>query len=288
MAAPTGTPPGGTSGTTGTSDGKPRATKVIDSTRDKPDAASAATTETSQPSAERILETNPASSAGSAGTSTPTPASITVTQSDTGKSSTATYLGSGSGPTGIGGVTEPSSPTPTAADQFSRPDSGSVSTSTINPASSTDAGPKGDTTGSTDTDTDTLTTAARDIGQQVGSRAGEEWRLRKQQVSEVAGSLRESASRTAEQVRRQSRQGVNTAQTVVTEHPLAAGMVALGVGLLVAGLLYSQNRRSSRPYYRDREVDFGEYPSNRTYDYRDEERDYRRAEGNAGYDRSGY
>ncbi|WP_158044925.1 hypothetical protein [Skermanella pratensis] len=61
MAPTTGIPPGGTTDTTG---GKPRATKVIDS-RDKPDAASAATTETSQPSADNILET----STGTTGTS---------------------------------------------------------------------------------------------------------------------------------------------------------------------------------------------------------------------------
>jgi hypothetical protein len=54
MATTVGTPPGGT---TGTSIGKPGATKVIDSSRDKPDAASAATTESNQPSAEKILDT---------------------------------------------------------------------------------------------------------------------------------------------------------------------------------------------------------------------------------------
>ena len=257
MAATTGTPPGGT---TGTSNGKPGAAKVTDSSRDKPDVASAATTESNQPSAEKILETSTGSitgstSAGSTGTGTPTPSSITVTQSDTSKSSAATY----GDPTGFGGVTEPS-------------------------------------TSTTDTSSRTGT------GQQVSSRAAEEWQQRKQQVSEVAGNLKDSAARSAEQVRdaanratyrvrQQSRQGVNAAQTVITEHPLATGMVALGVGLLVAGLLYSQSRKSQsyRNYYdRDRDLDLGEYGSSRDYRPWDRESDYRRAEGNAGYDRSGY
>jgi hypothetical protein len=121
-------------------------------------------------------------------------------------------------------------------------------------------------------------------------------------VSEVAGNLKDSAARSADQgwnaanratyrVRQQSRQGVNAAQTVITEHPLATGMVALGVGLLVAGLLYSQSRKSQsyRHYYdRDRDLDLGEYGSSRDYRPRDRESDYRRAEGYAGYDRSGY
>jgi hypothetical protein len=66
-------------------------------------------------------------------------------------------------------------------------------------------------------------------------------------------------------------------------------MVALGVGLLVAGLLYSQSRKSqsNRNYY-DRDWDLGEYGSSRSYRSRDRESDYRRAEANAGYDRSGY
>jgi ElaB/YqjD/DUF883 family membrane-anchored ribosome-binding protein len=253
MAATTGTPPGGT---TGTSNSKPGAASVTDTSRDKPDAASAATTESNQPSAEKILETSTGStSAGSTGTGTPTPSSITVTQSDTSKSSAATY----GDPTGFGGVTEPS-------------------------------------TSTTDTSSRTGT------GQQVSSRAAEEWQQRKQQVSDVAGYLKDNATQSAEQVRdaanqatyrvrQQSRQGVNAAQTVITEHPLATGMVALGVGLLVAGLLYSQSRKSQsyRHYYdRDRDLDLGEYGSSRDYRPWDRESDYRRAEGNAGYDRSGY
>ena len=115
-------------------------------------------------------------------------------------------------------------------------------------------------------------------------------------MSEVAANLKDSAARSAEQVRdaanqatyrvrQQSRQGVNAAQTVITEHPLATGMVALGVGLLVAGLLYSQSRKSQsyQNYYdRDRDLDLGEYGSSRDYRHWDRESDYRRAEGNAG------
>jgi hypothetical protein len=100
----------------------------------------------------------------------------------------------------------------------------------------------------------------------------------------VAGNLKDGAARSAEQVRdtanraayrvrQQSRQGVEAAHTVITEHPLATGMVALGVGLLIAGLLYSQSRKSQ---------------SYRNYYDRDRESDYRQAESNAGYDRSGY
>ena len=284
MAATTGTPPGGT---TGTSIGKPGATKVNDSSRDKPDAASAATTESNQPSAEKILDTGPQA------TGTPTPSKVTVTQTDTGKSSAATYAD----PTGFGGVTEPNTASPTATQQYARPNSGTTSTSTTDTSSRTDTGPKADSG-----TTDNLTETARDIGQQVGSRAAAEWQQRKQQVSEVAGNLKDSAARSAEQVRdaanratyrvrQQSRQGVDAAQTVITEHPLATGMVALGVGLLVAGLLYSQSRKSQsyRHYYdRDRDLDLGEYGSSRDYRPRDRESDYRRAEGYAGYDRSGY
>lgn len=266
MAAPTGTPPGGT---TGTSNGKPRATKVIDSTRDRTDSAAAATTETNQPSAEKILETSPPKTGG------PTPSAVTVTQSDTGKSSSATYSGS----TGIGGVTEPGTGTaaPTTADTGQK----------------------------TESVTDTLTETAKEYGQQVGSRAAAEWEERKRQVSEAAGQLRESASRTAEQVRdaanrtatqvrRQSRQGVDAAQDMVSSHPLATAMVALGVGLLIGGLIYGQTRRSQsyrdydRDYDRDQDLDLGEYGSSRTYRTRDRESEYRRAEGNADYNRSGY
>jgi hypothetical protein len=56
----------------------------------------------------------------------------------------------------------------------------------------------------------------------------EEWQQRKQQVFEVAGNLKDSAARSAEQVRdatnrttywvrQQSRQGVNAAQTMITD-----------------------------------------------------------------------
>jgi ElaB/YqjD/DUF883 family membrane-anchored ribosome-binding protein len=257
MAATTGTLPGGT---TGTSNSKSTAASVTDTSRDKADVVSAATTESNQPSAEKILETSPRSITGSTpasstGIGTPTPSSITVTQSDTRKSSTATQ----GDPTGFGGITEPG-------------------------------------TSTTDTSSRTGT------GQQVSSRAAEEWQQRKQQVSDVAGNLKDSAARSAEQVRdvansasyrvrRQSRQGVDAAQTAITEHPLATGMVALGVGLLIAGLLYSQSRKSQsyRNYYdRNGDLDLGEYGSSRDYRPWDRESDYRRAEANAGYDRSGY
>jgi ElaB/YqjD/DUF883 family membrane-anchored ribosome-binding protein len=271
MAATTGTPSGGTSGT---SNGKPQVTKVANSSHDKPDAASAATTESNQPSAEKILETSPGSTTGSTstGTDTPTPSSITVTQSDTGKISAATY----SGPTGIGGVTEPSMASPTAVEQFSRPDSGTTSTATIDTSSRTNTGPEADSG-----TTDNMTETARDTGQQVSSRAAEEWQQRKQQVSEVAGNLKDSATHSAEQVRdgasratyrvrQQSRQGVNAAQTMITDHPIATALVALGIGLLLGSMWGGQGRKSP------------------AYGYRDRESDYRRAEANAGYDRSGY
>jgi ElaB/YqjD/DUF883 family membrane-anchored ribosome-binding protein len=265
---------------------------VTDTSRGKPDVASAATTESNQPSAEKILETSTGSTTGSTstsstGTDTPTPSSITVTQSDTGKSSAATY----SSPTGVGGVTEPSRASPTAAEQFSRPDSGTTSTSTINTSSRTVTGPKADSG-----TTDNLTETAKDTGQQVSSRAAEEWQQRKQQVSDVAGNLKDSAARSAEQVRaaanrsthrvrQQSRQGVDIAQTMITDHPVAIALVALGVGLLLGSVLGGQGRKSRAYDYRDQD---GKYGSSRNYRFRDRESDYRRAEANAGYDRSGY
>ncbi|WP_158044924.1 DUF883 family protein [Skermanella pratensis] len=216
-------------------------------------------------------------------TSTPIPSSIAVTVTDTGKSSAATYSGSGS--TGIGGVTEPSTAAPTATQQFSQSDSGTTGTLTT----------------STSSKTDTLTETAREIGQQAGSRAAAEWQQRKQQVSEVAGNLRESASRTADQdrditsratyrVRRRGRQGVDAATTMISEHPLATAAVALGVGLLLGSMLGGQARRSQSYGYRnsDQDLDLGEYGSSRSYRSRDLESDYRQAEANAGYDRSGY
>jgi ElaB/YqjD/DUF883 family membrane-anchored ribosome-binding protein len=281
MAATTGTPP---AETTGTSNGKPGATKVIDSSRDKPDAASAATTESNQPSAEKILDTGPQA------TGTPTPSKVTVTQTDTGKSSAATY----GDPTGFGGVTEPNTASPTATQQYARPNSGTTSTSTTDTSSRTDTGPKADSG-----TTDNLTETARDIGQQVGSRAAEEWQQRKQQVSEVAGNLKDSAARSAEQVwdaanrttyrvRQQSGQGINAAQTMITDHPMAIALVALGVGLLLGSMLGGQGRKSRAYDDRDQDLDLGEYGASRSYRSRDRESDYRRAETNAGYDRSGY
>ena len=295
MAATTGTPPGGTAGT---SNDKPGATKATDSSRDKPDVASAATTESNQPSAEKILDTSTGSatgstSTGSTGPSTSKPSSITIPQSDTGRGSATTY----GDPTGFGGVTEPNTASPTATQQYGRPNNGTASTATTDTSSGTNTGSRVNSG-----NTDNLTETARNIGQQVGSRAAEEWEQRKRQISEVAGNLKDSAARSVEQVqdaanrstyrvRQQSRQGVDAAQTVITEHPLATGMIALGVGLLVAGLLYSQSRKSQsyRNYYdRDRDLDLGEYGSSRDYRPWDWESDYQRAEGNAGYDRSGY
>ena len=282
MAATTGTPPGGT---TGTSNGKPGATKVIDSSRDKPDAASAATTESNQPSAGKILDTGPQA------TGTPTPSKVTVSQTDTGKSSAATY----GDPPGFGGVTEPNTASLTTTQQYARPNSGTTSTSTTGTSSLTDTGPKADS----DT-TDNLTETARDIiGQQVGSRAAEEWQQRKQQVSEVAGNLKDSAARSAGQVRdtanratyrvrQQSRQGIDAAQTMITDYPMATALIALGVGLLLGSMLGGQGRKSRSYDYRDQDLDLGEYGSSRSYRSRDRESDYRRAEANAGYDRSGY
>jgi ElaB/YqjD/DUF883 family membrane-anchored ribosome-binding protein len=278
MAATTGTPPGGT---TGTSNGKPGATKVTDSSRDKPDAASAATTESNQPSAEKILDTGPQA------TGTPTPSKVTVSQTDTGKSSAATY----GDPIGFGGVTESNTASPTATQQYARPNSGTTSTSIIDTSSRTDTGPK--------SDTGSLTEAVREIGQKAGSRAAEEWQQRKQQVSQVASNLkdstywtaeqvRETANRATYQVRQQSRQGVGAATTMITEHPLATAMVALGVGLLLGSMLGGQGRKSRAYDYRDQDLDLGEYGSSRSYRSRDRESDYRRAEANAGYDRSGY
>ena len=147
--------------------------------------------------------------------------------------------------------------------------------------------------------TDNLTQTARDIGQQVGSRAAEEWQQRKQQVSEAAGNLKDSAARSAGQVRdtanratyrvrQQSRQGIDAAQTMITDHPMATALVALGVGLLLGSMLGGQGRKSRAYDYRDQELDLGEYGSSRSYRSRDRESDYRRAETNAGYDRSGY
>jgi ElaB/YqjD/DUF883 family membrane-anchored ribosome-binding protein len=281
MATTVGTPPGGT---TGTSIGKPGATKVIDSSRDKPDAASAATTESNQPSVEKILDVGPQA------TGSPTPSKVTVTQTDTGKSSAATY----GDPTGFGGVTEPNTASPTATQQYARPHSGTTSTSMTDTSSRTDTGPKSDSG-----TTDNLTETARDIGQQVGSRAAEEWQQRKQQVSEVAGNLKDSAARSAEQVRdaanratyrvrQQSRQGIDAAQTMITDHPMATALIALGVGLLLGSMLGGQGRKSRSYDYRDQDLDLGEYGSSRSYRSRDRESDYRRAEANAGYDRSGY
>jgi hypothetical protein len=118
-------------------------------------------------------------------------------------------------------------------------------------------------------------------------------------VSEVAGSLKDSAARSAEQgrdaanrvayrIRQQSRQGVNVAQTMITDHPMATALVALGIGLLLGRMLGGQGRKSRAYDYRDQDLDLGEYGSSRSYRSRDRENDYRRAEANAGYDRSGY
>src|SRR4051812_44223165 len=281
MAATTGTPLGGT---TGTSNGKPGVTKIIDSSRDKPDTGSAATTESNQPSAEKILDTVPQA------TGTATPSRGTVAQSETGKSSAATY----GDPTGFGGVTESKATSPTATQQHARPNSGTTSTSTTDTSYQTDTGPKADSG-----TTDNLTETARDIGQRVGNREAEDWQQRKQQVSGVAGNLKDSAARSAEQVRdaanratyrvrQQSRQGVNAAQTMITNHPMATALVSLGVGLLLGSMLGGQGRKSRFYDYQDQDLDLGEYGSSRSYRSRDLESDYRRAEANAGYDRSGY
>jgi ElaB/YqjD/DUF883 family membrane-anchored ribosome-binding protein len=141
-----------------------------------------------------------------------------------------------------------------------------------------------------------LTEAAGKIGQKAGSGAAGEWQQRKQQVPEVAGNLKDSAARSAEQVRaaasrstyrvrQQSRQGIDIAQTMITDHPVATALVALGVGLLLGSMLGGQGRKSWAYDYWDQD---GKYGSSRNYRFRDRESDYRRAEANAGYDRSGY
>ena len=118
-------------------------------------------------------------------------------------------------------------------------------------------------------------------------------------MSEVAGNLKDSAGRSAEQVRdaanratyrvrQQSRQGIDAAQTMITDHPIATALVAVGVGLLLGSMLGGQGRKSRSYDYRDQDLDLGEYGSSRSYRFRDLESDYRRAEANAGYDRSGY
>jgi len=56
--------------------------------------------------------------------------------------------------------------------------------------------------------------------------------------------------------------------------------------LLLGSMLGGQGRKSRSYDYRDQ--DLGEYGSSRSYRSRDRESDYRRAEANAGYDRSGY
>jgi hypothetical protein len=86
------------------------------------------------PSAEKILDTGPQA------TGSPTPSKVTVTQTDTSKSSAATC----GDPTGFGGVTEPNTASPTATQQYARPNSGTTSTSTTDTSSRTDTGPKAD------------------------------------------------------------------------------------------------------------------------------------------------
>jgi hypothetical protein len=53
-------------------------------------------------------------------------------------------------------------------------------------------------------------------------------------------------------------------------------------------MLGRQSRKSQAYDYRDQDLDLGEYGSSRSYRSRDRESDYRQAEANAGYDRSGY
>ena len=258
MAASTGTSP---NGATGSTNGKPQAGKALDSTREAADTASAATLETNRPSAEKILDTS--------SPATGTLSSKSVTQSDRGKSSTPSY--SSSEPAGIVTAAEPGSAIPTAAEPFVRPDSETTGTST------TDISPRTD--GRLTSDPDSLIEVASEIGQKAGDRVAEEWQRQKQQVSKAAY-----------RATRQSRRAVDAARIMITEHPLATAMVALGVGLLLGSILGSQARRSQsdRYWYSRPDPDLGEYKSSPRYRSGNLESDFRRAEANAGYDRSGY
>jgi len=111
-----------------------------------------------------------------------------------------------------------------------------------------------------------LTETASQYGRDMGRRALEAYEQGRQGVSRVAGEAWDTAQRTAGQVRRQSGQGLSSAQSVLTDNPLVGIAVGAAVGVMVGyliGQMTASARTSGARRYDDRDEfgDSGGYPA---------------------------